>query len=244
MMPSSSSDRDLFSEISVYVPESHLSAFWSLAAYLRQLPPDDEVLRVCQAMGVLTLITRQIPTELIAERKELRRMFGNIHAEMALSEKSIQTSVIELRQIASTIAGNAETVRRSIAQAGEVTTRTVGDFSNLVTTAKGSVQSMAKFQRQWRLSNIAAFVLIAVMLCTGGIAILMNRYCEDKIRIEIAKVNQRAETNAEAFRKLNSIGKTITLKTDGNQWQLIMPDADSAWTTVTQSGVIAFTSNR
>ena len=61
---------DMFDDIAKYVPEEHLPEFWRVMAHLRQLKPDDEILRIFQAMGVLTFILRDLPSALIAEREE------------------------------------------------------------------------------------------------------------------------------------------------------------------------------
>src|ERR1019366_4107906 len=74
---------DMFDDIAKYVPEEHLPEFWRVMAHLRQLKPDDEILRIFQAMGVLTFILRDLPSALIAEREEWKGQFDAFHADIA-----------------------------------------------------------------------------------------------------------------------------------------------------------------
>jgi hypothetical protein len=59
---------DTFDDLAKYVPEEHLTEFWRMVSRLRQLRPDDEILNIFQAMGVMTFILRDLPSALIAER--------------------------------------------------------------------------------------------------------------------------------------------------------------------------------
>jgi hypothetical protein len=61
---------DAFDDLAKYVPEQHLAEFWRMVSRLRQLRPDDEILNIFQAMGVMTFILRDLPSDLITERKE------------------------------------------------------------------------------------------------------------------------------------------------------------------------------
>jgi len=74
---------DMFDDIAKYVPEEHLPEFWRVMAHLRELKPDDEILRIFQAMGVLTFILRDLPSALIAERVEWKGQFDAFHADIA-----------------------------------------------------------------------------------------------------------------------------------------------------------------
>ena len=74
---------DMFDDIAKYVPEEHLPEFWRVIAHLRELKPDDEILRILQAMGALTFILRDLPAALIAEREEWKSQFDAFHADIA-----------------------------------------------------------------------------------------------------------------------------------------------------------------
>ena len=73
---------DMFDDIANYVPEEHLPEFWRVVAHLRQLKPDDEILRIFQAMGVMTFILRDLPSALIAERKEWKSQLDAFRADI------------------------------------------------------------------------------------------------------------------------------------------------------------------
>ena len=73
---------DLFDAIAKHVPEQHLSEYWRVMARFRQLRPDDEILHIFLAMGVLTLILRDLPAALIEERKARQEQLDAFRAEM------------------------------------------------------------------------------------------------------------------------------------------------------------------
>jgi len=73
---------DMFDNIAKYVPEEHLTEFWRVVSRLRQLRPDDEILNIFQAMGVMTFILRDLPSDLITERKEWKSQLDVFRGEM------------------------------------------------------------------------------------------------------------------------------------------------------------------
>lgn len=73
---------DLFDDIAKHVPEQHLPEYWRVMARFRQLRPDDEILHIFLAMGVLTLILRDLPAALIEERKARQEQLDAFRAEM------------------------------------------------------------------------------------------------------------------------------------------------------------------
>jgi hypothetical protein len=54
----------LFDSLSRLVPEELQTAYYRVLAHTRTLSPDDEMLRIPEAMGVLTLLTRQTPRDI------------------------------------------------------------------------------------------------------------------------------------------------------------------------------------
>lgn len=74
---------DMFDNIAKYVPEEHLTEFWRVVSRLRQLRPDDEILNIFQAMGVMTFILRDLPSDLITERKEWKSQLDAFRGEMS-----------------------------------------------------------------------------------------------------------------------------------------------------------------
>ena len=73
---------DMFDKIAKYVPEEHLPEFWRVVSRLRQLRPDDEILILLQAMGVMTFILRDLPSALIAEREAWKSQFDAFRGEI------------------------------------------------------------------------------------------------------------------------------------------------------------------
>ena len=74
---------DTFDELAKYVPEDHLAEFWRMVSRLRQLRPDDEILNIFQAMGVMTYILRDLPSALIAERNGWNSQLDAFRSEMS-----------------------------------------------------------------------------------------------------------------------------------------------------------------
>ena len=73
---------DMFDNIAKYVPEEHLTEFWRVVSRLRQLRPDDEILNIFQAMGVMTFILRDLPSALIAERQAWKGQLDAFRGEI------------------------------------------------------------------------------------------------------------------------------------------------------------------
>jgi len=74
---------DMFDNIAKYVPEEHLTEFWRVVSRLRQLRPDDEILNIFQAMGVMTFILRDLPSALIAERQAWKGQLDMFRGEIS-----------------------------------------------------------------------------------------------------------------------------------------------------------------
>ena len=63
--------RTLFDELAGLVPDERQAEYYRVIAHTRTLSPNDEMLKILEAMGVLALLTRETPTEIAAERKLL-----------------------------------------------------------------------------------------------------------------------------------------------------------------------------
>jgi hypothetical protein len=64
----------LFDSLARLVPEELQTAYYRVLAHTRKLSPDDEMLRILEAMGILALLTRQTPTEIAEEREHFQEM--------------------------------------------------------------------------------------------------------------------------------------------------------------------------
>ncbi len=68
----------LFDSLARLVPEELQTAYYRVLAHTRTLSPDDEMLRILEAMGILALLTRQTPKEIANERERIQEML-NLH---------------------------------------------------------------------------------------------------------------------------------------------------------------------
>jgi hypothetical protein len=64
----------LFDSLARLVPEEMQAAYYRVLAHTRKLSPDDEMLRILEAMGILALLTRQTPGEIADERERFQEM--------------------------------------------------------------------------------------------------------------------------------------------------------------------------
>ena len=73
----------LFDSLARLVPEELQAAYYRVLAHTRTLSPDDEMLRILEAMGILALLTRHTPKDIADERErfqellELHRQFSD-----------------------------------------------------------------------------------------------------------------------------------------------------------------------
>ena len=70
----------LFDSLARLVPEELQAAYYRVLAHTRKLSPDDEILRILEAMGILALLTRQTPMEIAEERERFQEML-DLHQE-------------------------------------------------------------------------------------------------------------------------------------------------------------------
>lgn len=64
----------LFDSLARLVPEELQIAYYRVLAHTRTLSPDDEMLRILEAMGILTLLTRHTPKDIANERERIQEM--------------------------------------------------------------------------------------------------------------------------------------------------------------------------
>ena len=72
----------LFDSLARLVPEELQTAYYRVLAHTRKLSPDDEMLRILEAMGVLALLTRQTPMEIAEEREHFQEML-DLHQQFS-----------------------------------------------------------------------------------------------------------------------------------------------------------------
>ncbi|HXZ40849.1 MAG TPA: hypothetical protein VEG68_08910 [Terriglobales bacterium] len=86
----------LFDELAALVPEERLTEYYRVIAHTRTLGPNDEMLRILEAMGVLALLTRETPAAIAAERKLLRKILESSASQACEVEKRLEAYTTRL----------------------------------------------------------------------------------------------------------------------------------------------------
>jgi hypothetical protein len=94
-----SESQTLFDELAGLVPPERQTEYYRVIAHTRTLSPNDEVLRVLEAMGILALLTRETPAAIAAERKSLQKILESTLSKADEVEKRMAayTSRLESR---------------------------------------------------------------------------------------------------------------------------------------------------
>jgi len=82
-----SGSQTLFDELAGLVPDARLAEYYRVLAHTHTLSPNDEMLRILEAMGILALLTRETPAEIAAERKSLRKILESSASQAYAVEK-------------------------------------------------------------------------------------------------------------------------------------------------------------
>ena len=72
----------LFDSLARLVPEELQAAYYRVLAHTRTLSPDDEMLRILEAMGILALLTRHTPKDIADERERFQEML-DLHRQFS-----------------------------------------------------------------------------------------------------------------------------------------------------------------
>jgi hypothetical protein len=102
---------DSFDELAKYVPEQHLAEFWRMVSRLRQLRPDDEILNIFQAMGVMTFILRDLPSALITERNRWNAQLDDFRSEIGQMVEGVAKQAV-------TVTNHAEVLNDAMVKNG------------------------------------------------------------------------------------------------------------------------------
>jgi len=72
----------LFDSLSRLVPSELQREYYRVLAHTRSLNPDDEMLKILEAMGILALITRHTPADIAVERERIQEML-DLHLQFS-----------------------------------------------------------------------------------------------------------------------------------------------------------------
>ncbi len=81
----------LFDDLAELVPAERQAEYYRVIAHTRTLSPNDEMLRVLEAMGILALLTQETPAAIAAERKSLQKILENALSKTDEVEKRMAT---------------------------------------------------------------------------------------------------------------------------------------------------------
>jgi hypothetical protein len=91
-----SESKTLFDELAGLVSAERQAEYYRVIAHTRTLSPNDEMLRILEAMGILALLTRESPAEIAAERKALRKILESAVSKADEIEKRMAGYTLRL----------------------------------------------------------------------------------------------------------------------------------------------------
>jgi hypothetical protein len=86
----SAGEPTLFDSLARLVPEELQTEYYRVLAHTRSLSPDDEMLRILEAMGILALLTRRTPKDIADERERFQELF-ELHRQS--SDETLQKTL-------------------------------------------------------------------------------------------------------------------------------------------------------
>jgi len=129
---------DLFEAIAKRLEPSQREYFYQRMLYFRQLRPDDELLRIVEAIGFLALVIRDAPQAVARERKQIAETLtsnlASFHELAEATQASHRALEDQLTRLPAEIAKGIKPA--AIAQAITESLRQVFVSSGLPTTAK------------------------------------------------------------------------------------------------------------
>jgi len=91
----------MFDSLARLVPDELQAAYYRVLAHTRTLSPDDEMLRILEAMGILALLTRNTPKDIANERERLQEL---LEAHQQHSEQVQQNMLGYVHELESRLA--------------------------------------------------------------------------------------------------------------------------------------------
>jgi hypothetical protein len=98
----------LFDSLARLVPDERQAEYYRVLAHTRTLSPDDEMLRILEAMGILALLTRHTPKDISDERERFQEML-DLHRQFSNEAQQKMISYVhELEVRISALPGEIE----------------------------------------------------------------------------------------------------------------------------------------
>jgi vacuolar-type H+-ATPase subunit E/Vma4 len=91
----------MFDSLATLVPDELQTAYYRVLARTRTLSPNDEMLRILEAMGILALLTRHTPKDIADERERLQEL---LEAHQQHSEQAQQNMLGYFHELESRLA--------------------------------------------------------------------------------------------------------------------------------------------
>jgi hypothetical protein len=85
----------MFDSLARLVPDDLQTAYYRVLAHTRTLGPDDEMLRILEAMGILALLTRHTPKDIADERERFQELLA-IHRQMLGYVHELEARIADL----------------------------------------------------------------------------------------------------------------------------------------------------
>jgi hypothetical protein len=107
----------LLEQVAQWVPEEQKADYWRLIAHFKDLKKDDEILQIANAMGMLTILVRQVPAELASERVQFREECLKVTDELKLLLDSTTSKAVTVTQALQQITVTAQTTMKALEKA-------------------------------------------------------------------------------------------------------------------------------
>ena len=208
--------KDPLLSLAEHLPDPSDRAWYgALVSYVHSLPPEDELVRVAQLFGFLTLIGRQLPESLAAEQAKWREFWGEaypaVQEERRLTEHYHQELQERLNQLPREIAAGVQPA--AIAKA-------MGESFRQQLVATGIEESKTFLTDATRdLKKVAGDVAVAVKPIAGQYADIATT-----INANITALKTAATTlDTSAIRLTNTAGavdlKNTALAKELREWE-------------------------
>jgi hypothetical protein len=98
----------MFDSLARLVPNELQAAYYRVLAHTRGLSPDDEMLRILEAMGILALLTRHTPKDIADEREQLQELLETHQQHSEQAQQNMLSYVHKLESRLANLPGEIE----------------------------------------------------------------------------------------------------------------------------------------